>query len=230
MKRFLLILLLSLPLAAQQIALPPTSIGLNSPEGQKLLWESKSKADFLDLSMHFETQDARAGCGAASCVMVLNAMRESAPLSTGHDPYRYFDQENFFTSETEKVLPKTTLYKRGATLEQLGGMLAAHGLKVTVKHAADSSVDEFRRVARKALQDEDHWVIINFRRQPLNQEGAGHFCPLGAYHQATDRFLVMDVARFKYPPFWVTAPDLYKAMNTVDSDSGKTRGYLLIGR
>jgi hypothetical protein len=36
----------------------------------------------------------------------------------------------------------------------------------------------------------------------------------------------LDVARYKYPPSWVKTTDLWNAMNTDDSDSGKKRGYL----
>ena len=39
---------------------------------------------------------------------------------------------------------------------------------------------------------------------------------------------MMDVARYKYPPVWVDAAALYKAMNTKDIVSGKTRGMLLV--
>ena len=47
----------------------------------------------------------------------------------------------------------------------------------------------------------------------------------------TDRFLILDVARYKYPPVWVTASDLFDAMNTPDADNeNKTRGYVLIAK
>jgi hypothetical protein len=39
------------------------------------------------------------------------------------------------------------------------------------------------------------------------------------------------VARYKYPPVWVKASDLFDAMNTTDSaNENKTRGYVLIAR
>jgi hypothetical protein len=47
-------------------------------------------------------------------------------------------------------------------------------------------------------------------------EGGGHFSPLAAYHEESDSFLVMDVARYKYPPFWVHADLLCQAMATPD--------------
>lgn len=38
--------------------------------------------------------------------------------------------------------------------------------------------------------------------------------------------LIMDVARYKYPPHWVELPILYKAINSIDSSTGEYRGYL----
>jgi hypothetical protein len=36
------------------------------------------------------------------------------------------------------------------------------------------------------------------------------------------------VARYKFPPVWVQAEDLHKAMNTFDSEVPKTRGFILV--
>src|SRR5262249_54879780 len=57
---------------------------------------------------------------------------------------------------------------------------------------------------------------------------SGHFSPLAAYNAQADRFLVMDVARYKYPPVWAKADALFNAMNTSDPVSSQSRGYLLI--
>jgi hypothetical protein len=63
----------------------------------------------------------------------------------------------------------------------------------------------------------------------VGQERGGHISPLGAYDDKADRFLILDVARYKYPPVWVAASDLFDAMNTPDSDNdNKTRGYVLV--
>jgi glutathione gamma-glutamylcysteinyltransferase len=40
--------------------------------------------------------------------------------------------------------------------------------------------------------------------------------------------LIMDVARFKYPPHWVPLQILYDAMQPIDEDSGNSRGYMLL--
>ena len=40
--------------------------------------------------------------------------------------------------------------------------------------------------------------------------------------------LVLDVARFKYPPYWVPLASLWEAMSHVDPHTGLTRGYYVI--
>lgn len=43
-----------------------------------------------------------------------------------------------------------------------------------------------------------------------------------------DRFLIMDVANYKYPLTWAKAEVLWVAMNTLDSESKRSRGFVLI--
>ena len=56
--------------------------------------------------------------------------------------------------------------------------------------------------------------------RPGRRGGRRSYFAVGAYNEATDRFLVLDVARYKYKPSWVTAAMLFDAMNTTDSSSG----------
>ena len=73
-------------------------------------------------------------------------------------------------------------------------------------------------------------LIASYSRQALGQTGEGHFSPIGGYHAERDLVLLMDVARFKYPPHWVPLPLLWSAMGSLDSVSGKPRGYLRVSR
>ena len=210
------------------MALPEGSLPLTSPEGQRLLLEADSRPDYVALSARFETQETPANCGPASAVMVLNALRVPAPPSAAHPPFRCFEQTNFFSPQVEQVLSRERLQRQGATLDELGAMLGRWGLSVQAIEARPGGLADFRRQAREATRENRQAVVVNFLRRPLQQQGGGHFCPLGAYHPGSDRFLVMDVARYKYPPFWVASGRLFAAMQTPDSTSGKNRGYLLL--
>lgn len=58
--------------------------------------------------------------------------------------------------------------------------------------------------------------------------GDGHFSPVGGYHAESDMVLILDTARFKYPPHWVPLKGLYQAMAHVDSATSQPRGFLKI--
>ena len=45
---------------------------------------------------------------------------------------------------------------------------------------------------------------------PLPAAGDGHFSPIGGYSACEDMVLILDTARFKYPPHWVPLEMLYK--------------------
>jgi glutathione gamma-glutamylcysteinyltransferase len=75
--------------------------------------------------------------------------------------------------------------------------------------------------------DVNGFIIVSFSRETLGQTGSGHFSPIAAYHEATDRCLILDVARFKYGPYWVTVPDLYEATKPEDTMTDKSRGWFL---
>lgn len=216
---------------AEILPLPPNLIDVQSEAGGKFLFESDARAAYFPLSVNFLTQKTQSYCGVASIVMVLNALNLPAPTTPEYEPYHTFTQDNFLDQKTDLILPRDILAKRGMTLDQLGKLLAAQPVAVDVVHAADSSLDQFRSKARDALGRPGRFVIVNYLRKAIGQETYGHISPLAAYDAAADRFLILDVARYKYPPVWVTAADLFNAMNSTDSDNeNKTRGFVLVSK
>jgi hypothetical protein len=217
--------------AAETLPLPPGLIGLDSEEGEALLFEAEARAAYLPLSLQFVTQQNQAFCGVASTIMVLNALKVPAPETAAWKPFTAFDQENFFNEATEAVVPRAVIEKMGMTLTQLGGLPGAFGLKAEVHHASDSTAKEFRRLASEALDAGGRYVIVNYLRMAIGQEKFGHISPLAAYDADSDRFLILDVSRYKYPPVWVETSALFAAMNTTDRDNdNKSRGFVIVGR
>lgn len=217
--------------SAETLPLPPGLVGFDSAEGEALLVGADSRKDYFALAQHFVTQRNQAFCGVASIAMVLNALALPAPVTPDLAPFSSFDQENVFTQQTEAVIPRATIEKIGMTLDQVGGVLSSYGLDVDIHHAADSSLEEFRRLASEELDSPGGFVIVNYLRAAIGQEKGGHISPLAAYDADTDRFLILDVSRYKYPPVWVSAADLYAAMNTTDSDNdNRTRGFVVARR
>jgi hypothetical protein len=215
-------------LLAQLQPLPPQLIPLDSEPGQRLLLESNARRAYFPLSAQFLTQKTQAFCGVASTVMVLNAMPIQAPIAEEWAPFRAFTQDNVFNPEVRAQLTPEFVNRGGLTLEQLSMLLRGNHLEAQPVGAGESSLERFRDEASRALAQPAHHVLIDFLRTELGQDFGAHWSPLAAYHAGSDRFLVLDVARFRYPPYWATAADLYRAMATRDLDSGKLRGYVLV--
>ncbi|MDB9315375.1 phytochelatin synthase family protein [Spirulina sp. CS-785/01] len=116
----------------------------------------------------------------------------------------------------------------GMTLEELAGLLESYPVEAEVYHGGEVTLEEFRRLIVANLQESDNFVLVNYLRSSMGQERGGHISPVAAYHEGSDRVLILDVARYKYPPVWVSVEDLWRATNTIDSVSGKTRGFVLV--
>jgi hypothetical protein len=90
-------------------------------------------------------------------------------------------------------------------------------------------VDELRSaVVLSCGSVNSHRLMASYDRSTLGQTGTGHFSPIAAYHRASDRVLIMDVARFKYPPHWVSLRLLARAMLSKDSATQRSRGFQLV--
>jgi glutathione-S-conjugate glycine hydrolase len=216
-------------LSAQTLPLPDNLTDLNSEQGEKFFFESGALQSYFAVADNFVTQRTQAYCGVASIVMVLNALHAPAPTTPEYQPYHTFTQDNLLDEHTDAILPREVLARQGMTLDQLGALLSLHPATVEVHHAEDGGLDAFRSSARDYLAAKDHFVIVNYLRKAIGQERGGHISPLAAYDAQSDRFLILDVARYKYPPVWVKASDLFAAMNTTDAaNDNKTRGYVLV--
>jgi hypothetical protein len=215
----------------EALPLPVDLIDLTSAEGMQLFLESDALRSYLPLANNFLTQEKLSYCGIASIVMVLNALHVPAPASVQFAPFRTFTQDNLLNEGTDAVIPRTVIAQRGVTLEQVAEILRLFSVHAEAHHAANSSVEQFREVASAYLAKPDHAVLVNYLRKTIGQEHGGHISPLAAYDRKADRFLILDVARYKYPPVWVEAAELFDAMNTPDvGNEYKTRGFVLVSR
>lgn len=219
------------PALAEDSVKPEAPIYFLTPESDKWL-ETAEKHDFLPLMSRFLSEYQATYCGIASSVMALNTLGITPPTAPQWYPYDYWDQDNIFSREVlEKVKPVSGVDAGGITLEQLETLLDLHGAKAEKTFASDTDVDAFRKAARAAIADPNAVLIVNFGRAEFGQaglDGGGHISPVAAYNEEADRFLILDVARYKYLPSWATAERLYAAINTPDSSSGKTRGYVVV--
>lgn len=217
------------------LPVPPSLISLESSEGANLLASQSSKSRAWNMLSHFETQSTQSFCSVATAVVMLNSLRMPAPTDPVFAPYAYFTQADVLGS-CAMALPSHVpgvnlsagfIATHGATLDEWRSYLACWA-NVTRFYASSSTPAMFRTQARAALESETlSSVGINFHRSALDEIGGGHMSPLAAYDASSDRFLLLDVARYKYPPVWVRTEQLFAAMNTT-SDSGESRGWVVV--
>ena len=175
-------------------------------------------ADYKRLSRSFQAQKLVSYCGVASSVSVLNALGVET------------DQYDFFIEGTEQVRPWNKVMFGGMALTDLAGLLAEHGVQVSIHHADQFSLNEFRAAVKSNLKTEHDYLIVNYQREVLTQGKVGHISPLSAYDHESDSVLIMDTAAHKYPPTWVPLKLLYAAMKTIDSSSEKMRGFVEVSK
>ena len=94
------------------------------------------------------------------------------------------------------------------------------GVQLKLSYADSTTIDDFRRGVREAccrqVEEDERFIVVSFSRSVVGQSGSGHFSPLAAYDTQSDSVLILDTARFKYPPHWVKLELLWAAMLPVE--------------
>lgn len=159
--------------------------------------------------------------------------------------YKLYSQLNFLNDKTDKIKdrdiidfrkPKIikegkNIYDPGLKLGELSKILSkVYKAKVTVKYIKnlnENEINKFRQELKKILIDKTSFIIVNYDRKAMNQDGSGHFSIISAYDD-DDYVLIMDAATHKYLWSWEPLEQLLSAMNTKDGD--EYRGYLVVSK
>ncbi|MEM6498368.1 MAG: phytochelatin synthase family protein [Pseudomonadota bacterium] len=200
------------------------TVALDSEQGRRMLMESEGIAACLRLLEHFVTQDMPTYCGPASAAMALNAMGLKRPSLPTHPGYQLFTQASLFNSDFEPRPHRPSIEKRGASLAEFVSWFEPWGVHAEARYGNTLSLDALREVLHNGLHEEGAALVANYYRPCIGQQGYGHFSPIGAFHRETDSFLLLDVARYRYPPVWVSLKPLHRALCEADTESGKARG------
>ena len=222
------------------VVLATASLGMAAAEPMLIYWNSDAgkvlrdripgDADYWQLSPWFAEQINQTYCSVASAITVLNAMPIKKPVDPIYAPYAYFTQNDYFTPEVTRIISPQTVLSQGMTRDEMASTLAQHGVRAT-SVAGDTLDDKSLRVLlRKALGDDGQFVLANYLRTAVGQEGGGHWSALAAYDAQTDRVLILDVAKYMYAPAWVEISTLRKALATIDTTSNKPRGLVIVSR
>lgn len=202
---------------------------LNTQAGIHRLEQADNRTPYFMVAPYIDTQENMGFCGPASMAAVLNSLPDiHRPPAPPYPPYRYFTQSNLFTSESSEIKSYAEVAHSGFTLQQASAFLRRLNVFNQIYWGTDLSAQNLRQVIKESLDNSDRRIIADFNRPVFGQEGGGHYSPIVAYDSATDSVLILDVAKFKYPPFWVTIDDLLVSLKAIDSDSGRSRGLIII--
>lgn len=210
--------------------LPSTCIALSSPKGRhqfESALRKKGCKSFFVLMEQFTTQPEPAYCGISSLVMVLNALAVD-PRRLWKGVWRWYHEELLNCCMDLEEVKQT-----GITLNVFSCLAKCQGLTVGTNFAQDRSLEDFREAVALACVEKDEeeitpLLVVSYSRMVLEQTGTGHFSPIAAYDPESDQTLILDTARFKYGAHWVPLPLLFEAMQPIDPDTGKSRGYVLL--
>jgi hypothetical protein len=228
-------------------------VAFASEEGLARLARSPAKVDFPVLANQFEAQMNTMFCGPTTAAMVLNVARarsSSLPrdrdrlrtddlrnISGGFDPVipRY-TQDNVFTKGTKtraQVMGESMtvngkqIQDFGFQVRQLDELFKAHALHTRLVIADDKKLEkEIRTDLVENLKRHGDYVVVNYWRQAVGQQGGGHISPLAAYDAESDSFLVLDVNPASAGWVWMSTATLIKGMRTFDKV--ENRGYIHI--
>lgn len=177
---------------------------------------------FFPLIEQFHTQADPAFCGLGSLVMALNALAVD-PGRVWRGSWRWFSEELL-----DCCTPLSRVQRTGLSLEEVACLARCNGADVELSRAEQRGMDELRAAVSSATRSTRQVLIASYCRSALGQTGSGHFSPIGGYHAEQDLVLVLDVARFKYPPHWVPLATLFTAMQSTDPVTSRSRGWLTL--
>jgi glutathione gamma-glutamylcysteinyltransferase len=206
--------------------LPASMAALDSDDGRTLFRRSLLEGTlegYFKLAQQFHTQADPAFCGLGSLVCALNALGID-PRRRWKGSWRWFSEELL-----DCCKPLDEVRRSGITLDDAACLARCSGANVAVYRAGQAPIDAFRsHLLGAATASDGPVLIVNYSRSAVGQTGGGHFSPTAGFDAATDQALVLDTARFKYPPHWMPVELLFAAMRERDSDTGETRGWMLM--
>jgi glutathione gamma-glutamylcysteinyltransferase len=207
--------------------LPEDLVAFSSPAGRALFRDALGSGGlegYFPLAEQFHTQADPSFCGLGSLVVALNALGVD-PGRLWKGPWRWYSEELL-----DCCVALDEVRAQGVTLDELACLARCNGAEAELHRAEAGNLDALRGAIASAATGDGTVVVAGYDRSRLGQTGTGHFSPVGGLHAARDLVLILDVARFKYPPHWAPVARLHDAMLSLDPATGRRRGWVVLRR
>lgn len=210
--------------------LPKACIAFSSQEGKEIFRNALSDGTmecYFGIAEQFRTQAEPAYCALGSLVMALNALGAD-PQRVWRDPWRWYDEEML-----DCCSPLEVVKTKGITMPEFSCLANCNGADVKTKYGEESTEEEFREdlmdcVKNELTPDGGKVLVVSYNRQDVGQTGMGHFSPIAGYSRERDMLLLMDTARFKYPPHWIRVSEIFNATKAHDPVTQRSRGWHVV--
>jgi glutathione gamma-glutamylcysteinyltransferase len=208
--------------------LPSVLISFTSDRGREIFKQALKEGYaevYFSLANCFATQEDPAYCGLSTLSVVLNAL-EIDPLRVWKGAWRWYSDDMLDCCRSLEDVKR-----QGITLSEFSCLARCNGLVANTVYADDTlTLESFAETIERICSQRDEILAVSYSRAVLQQTGSGHFSPIGAYCASERMVLVMDVARFKYPIYWVPLKLLWEALKPLDPATGRPRGYVILRR
>lgn len=185
--------------------------------------------DFFDYQLGWEVQDTQTYCSLASSTAAFNSLKNTVIDQDGttfkvdvdsvYEPYQFATQADI---ELDLLMNDCS----HCACQAVGGKENAISIKkiglgignvpdlancylepngyFAKAYRDDDDAGMLRETIIDAVTDPLKRVIVNWRRSNIGQVGGGHWSPIASYNKEKDMLLLLDVAKYKYEPVWVT--------------------------
>ncbi|ORY78892.1 Phytochelatin synthase-domain-containing protein [Leucosporidium creatinivorum] len=199
--------------------LPPSCIPFSGAEGKRLFAQAMGEGNtegYFTLAGQLLTQNEPAFCGLGTLCMVLNAL-EIDPQRKWKGPWRWYEQEMLSCCR-----PLDAVAEVGITLNEFACLARCNGLTAQAvqprldSSARDEGITKFRADLKLAATGKTT-MALSYSRKTLDRRAT-----------KDDMVLILDVARFKYPSYWISVDLAWDSMLPLDKATGQPRGYCLL--
>lgn len=225
--------------------IPKFLIPFASEKGKMLFKQALAEGNmqnFFELGEQYVTQARPEDCGISSLVMILNSLGID-PEKKWKGPWRWYSEDVLYCVDPEKNGLSLHEFLRLAhcnkswaigfysnTLPSISDEDFFCGQHKSRLYYRGCSIPTFRAAILAASRQSKFYMAANYSRKALSQSGDGHYSPIAGYNSEHDMCLILDVARFKYPAYWLPVSMAFNSLELLDPETKNPRGFVCLSR